>query len=147
MQDKSKKIIKPTRTYQTNRKFLKRKKNCCTNTESLDSESLEEIKLQWNAQRILKRRNSTHEQIKLHYTSRTHANTTHLPHLPLYPRLPHLPARISGQGRKRRGQWWTSDTISATLTHLLALTLFISDRIKRESASVKHLRQNQQSER
>ena len=45
VQDKSKKIIKPTRTYQTNRKFLKRKKNCCTNTESLDSESLEEIKI------------------------------------------------------------------------------------------------------
>ena len=45
VQDKSKKTIKPTRTYQTNRKFLKRKKNCCTNTESLDSASLEEIKI------------------------------------------------------------------------------------------------------
>merc|ERR1711966_550684 len=60
----------------------------------MGSESLEEIKLQWNAQRILKRRNSTHEQIKLHYTSRTHANTTHLPHLPLYPRLPHRAAKM-----------------------------------------------------
>merc|ERR1711966_587867 len=109
----------------------------------MGSESLEEIKLQWNAQRIRKRRNSTHEQIKLHYTSRTHANTTHLPHLPLYPHLSHLPARISGQGREGRGQRWTSDTISATLTRLFALTLFISDRIKTGSASVKHLRQNQ----
>jgi hypothetical protein len=44
-------------------------------TYKIDSES----KLQWNAQTIRKRRNSTHKQIKLHYTSRTHANTTHLP--------------------------------------------------------------------
>ena len=108
---------------------------------------LKKYKLQWNAQRIRKRRNSTHEQIKLHCTSRTHASTTHLPHLPLYPHLLHLPARISGQGREGRGQGWTSDTISATLTRLFALILFISDRIKRESASVKHRRQNQQSER
>ena len=39
-------------------------------TYKIDSESLERIKLQWNAQTIRKRRNSTHEQIKLHYTSR-----------------------------------------------------------------------------
>ena len=69
-------------------------------TYKIDSES----KLQWNAQTIRKRRINTHERIKLHYTSRTHANTTHLPlisHLPMYP---HLPARISGQGREGRGQ-------------------------------------------
>ena len=74
------------------------------------------------------------------YTSKTHANTSHLPlisYLPLYPHLPHLPARISGQGREGRGQGCTSYTISTTLTRLFALTLLSSDRIKRASASVR----------
>ena len=105
-----------------------------------------EYKVQWNARTIRKRRNGAHEQFKLHYTSRTHTNTTHLPHPPLYPHLSHLPSRISGQGREETGQGWTSDAINATLTRLFALTLLISDIIERKSASVKHLRHNQQSD-